>query len=220
MEMLDLTPEMLLNAYAIGIFPMAEDRDDPELFWIDPRQRGVLPLEQLHIPRRLKKTLRNGGFTVTFDQCFEDVMDNCAAVSVRRDKTWINDQILTLYPALHHMGHAHSVEVWKDGKLAGGLYGISLGGVFFGESMFTIVTDASKVALVHLVVRLINAGYSLLDTQFITDHLKIFGAIEIPRNKYRIKLAQAIEDDADFYRNMHEDEVPKYLSNLSQHLQA
>lgn len=208
MEPLDLTPDMLLRAYAIGVFPMAEDRDDPDLFWIDPRMRGILPLDACHVPRSLRKTVRQGRFIVSFNRAFDQVMDGCAESTERRPRTWINDKILTLYQSLHHMGHAHSVECWTpEGQLAGGLYGVSLGGCFFGESMFTRVTDASKVALVHLVARLRRAGFLLLDTQFITKHLERFGAVEIPRAEYRNLLADAIKADAHFLRNLAENEV-------------
>lgn len=208
MEPLDLTPDMLLRAYAIGVFPMAEDRDDPDLFWIDPRMRGILPLDACHVPRSLRKTVRQGRFIVSFNHAFDQVMDGCAESTDRRPRTWINDKILTLYQSLHHMGHAHSVECWTpEGQLAGGLYGVSLGGCFFGESMFTRVTDASKVALVHLVARLRRGGFLLLDTQFITKHLERFGAVEIPRAEYRNLLADAIKADAHFLRNLAENEV-------------
>lgn len=208
MEPLDLTPDMLLRAYAIGVFPMAEDRDDPDLFWIDPRMRGILPLDGCHAPRSLRKTIRQGRFIVSFNRAFDQVMDGCAEATDKRPRTWINDKILTLYQSLHHMGHAHSVECWtQDGQLAGGLYGVSLGGCFFGESMFTRVTDASKVALIHLVARLRRGGFTLLDTQFITKHLERFGAYEIPRAEYRALLADAIKVDAHFLRDYDEDEV-------------
>lgn len=208
MEPLDLTPDMLLRAYAIGVFPMAEDRDDPDLFWIDPRMRGILPLQDFHVPRRLRKTIRQRRFRVTFNEAFDQVMDGCAEATDRRPRTWINDKILTLYQSLHHMGHAHSVECWTpDGQLAGGLYGVSLGGVFFGESMFTRVTDASKVALAHLVARLHNGGFTLLDSQFITKHLERFGAVEIPRAQYRTLLADAIKREAHFMGRYDPDEV-------------
>lgn len=198
MEMLELTPDMLLRAYAIGVFPMAEDRDDPELFWVDPRLRGIIPLDDFHVPRRLQRTIRNGGFHVTFDHAFEEVIEGCAEATAVRPRTWINDRIVTLYTSLFHMRHAHSVECWRDGELIGGLYGVSLGGAFFGESMFSRARDASKVALVHLVARLRAGGFALLDAQFITDHLSQFGAVEIPRREYRARLAKALEIEAYF----------------------
>lgn len=211
MEPLDLTPDMLLRAYAIGVFPMAEDRDDPDLFWIDPRMRGIIPLTDFHIPRRLKRTLRSGKYTVTFDRDFEGVMDGCAEETTRRPRTWINDKILTLYTALYRMQHAHSVEVWRDEQLVGGLYGVRLGSAFFGESMFSRERDASKVALSHLVARLTFAGFQLLDTQFVTDHLETFGATEIPRSEYRNLLAEALNTDSDFYHDYREMEIKRYL---------
>ncbi|WP_374650477.1 leucyl/phenylalanyl-tRNA--protein transferase [Dongia sp.] len=200
-----ITPEMLLRAYAIGIFPMAEARNDPELYWIDPEQRGILPLDSFHIPRSLKKTVRAGlaggkyGFRVTCDRAFEEVIEGCAAPAPGRGQTWINDTIFDLCRQLFLMGHAHSVEVWRGDELVGGLYGISLGGAFFGESMFSRATDASKVALVHLMARLRHGGYVLLDTQFVTRHLSRFGAIEIPRDEYRQRLNVALARPASFY---------------------
>ena len=198
MEMLELTPDMLLRAYAIGVFPMAEDRDDPELFWVDPRMRGIIPLGDFHVPRRLKRTVRSGQFNVTFDHAFEEVIEGCAETTETRPRTWINDRIVTLYTSLFHLRNAHSVECWHNGELVGGLYGVSLGGAFFGESMFSRKRDASKVALVHLIARLRSCGFLLLDAQFTTDHLSQFGAREIPRKEYRIKLAEALNIDAHF----------------------
>ena len=207
MEMLELTPDMLLRAYAIGVFPMAEDRDDPELSWVDPRLRGVIPLERFHVPRRLRRTVRSKRFEVTFDRDFHAVIEACADATKSRPQTWINERIITLYTSLYHMGHAHSVECWRDGVLAGGLYGITLGGAFFGESMFSLANDASKVALVHLVARLRAGGFTLLDSQFITSHLSQFGAREIPRATYRRRLAEALKVNADFYRDFGYDDL-------------
>jgi leucyl/phenylalanyl-tRNA--protein transferase len=207
MEMLELTPDMLLRAYAIGVFPMAEDRDDPELFWVDPRLRGIIPLDGFHVPRRLRRTVRSQRFEVTFDRDFHAVIEACADATKSRPQTWINERIITLYTSLYHMGHAHSVECWRDGALAGGLYGITLGGAFFGESMFSLATDASKVALVHLVARLRVGGFTLLDSQFITNHLSQFGAREIPRATYRNQLADALKVNADFYRDFGADDL-------------
>ena len=167
MEMLELTPDILLRAYAIGVFPMAEDRDDPELFWVDPRMRGIIPLDDFHVPRRLKRTLRSGQFHVTFDHAFEEVIEGCAETTETRPRTWINDRIVTLYTSLFHLRNAHSVECWHDGELVGGLYGVSLGGAVFGESMFSRKRDASKVALVHLIARLRSCGFLLLDAQLL-----------------------------------------------------
>ena len=191
-----LTPEILLRAYAEGLFPMAERRGDPTLYWVSPEKRGVLPLGNFHVPHRLARTVRSGAFTVTADQAFTDVMLACAAPGPGRAETWINDEILRLYTALHAGGHAHSIECWQDGELAGGLYGVRLGAAFFGESMFSRRRDASKVALVHLVEGLKRGGFTLLDTQFITAHLAQFGAVEIPRAQYLMKLADALNREA------------------------
>jgi leucyl/phenylalanyl-tRNA--protein transferase len=187
-----LTPEIVLRAYAEGVFPMAERRDSADLFWVSPEQRGIIPLDAFHIPKRLARTVRSDKFHVTADIAFVDVMRACAEPAQGREQSWINTDILRLYTALHASGHAHSIECWRDGKLAGGLYGVSLGAAFFGESMFSRETDASKVALVHLVARLIDGGYQLLDTQFITSHLARFGTIEIPRDEYLMRLDRAI----------------------------
>ncbi len=191
-----ITPQMLLAAYAQGIFPMGEDRDDPTLYWVSPERRGILPLDAFHMPARLRRTVRSGHFTVTFDQAFGRVMEECASPRPGREQSWINSEILRLYGALHASGHAHSVECWREGKLAGGLYGVSLGAAFFGESMFSNQRDASKVALVHLMEKLRAGGYLLLDTQFITSHLARFGAIEIAREEYLSRLQDAIRRNA------------------------
>ena len=193
-----LTPELLLRAYAAGIFPMAESAADPELFWVDPVQRGILPLENFHLSRRLARTLRSDRFTICCDRDFAGVMRGCAEPAADRPQTWINEEIIVVYSALHLQGHAHSVEAYSGGDLVGGLYGVALGGAFFGESMFSRVTDASKVALAHLVARLIRGGYRLLDTQFVTEHLRRFGAIEVSRARYRRQLAAALEANAYF----------------------
>lgn len=187
---------MLLSAYAQGLFPMAERRDDPTLYWVSPDIRGILPLDAFHVPHRLARTVRSGRFTVTCDQAFGAVMAGCAAPRPGRDESWINSEIIRLYGALFAAGHAHSVECWRDGKLAGGLYGLQLGAAFFGESMFTAERDASKVALVHLVEALKKGGFTLLDTQFLTPHLAGFGAMEIPRENYLLLLQDAIRRDA------------------------
>lgn len=189
--MFTLDAMLLLRAYAAGIFPMAESADSPGLFWFDPEQRGIVPLDGFHVPRRLRRTVRQGRFEVRFDHDFPSVMQGCAAITGTRTNTWINSDILRLYTDLHARGHAHSVECWHDGRLVGGLYGVSLGGAFFGESMFSRMTDASKVALVHLVARLKAGGYTLLDAQFVTEHLTQFGTTEIPRADYRQRLAAA-----------------------------
>jgi len=191
-----LTPEILLRAYAEGLFPMAERRGDPMLYWVSPDKRGILPLDEFHVPQRLARTVRSRRFTVTADRAFADVMRACAAPGPGRDESWINDEILRLYTALHAGGHAHSIECWRDDALVGGLYGVRLGAAFFGESMFSRERDASKVALVHLVDALTRGGFVLLDTQFITAHLAQFGAVEIPRAQYLAKLNQALSRDA------------------------
>lgn len=194
----DITPELLLRAYACGIFPMSESADDPGLFWVEPEIRGVIPLNGFRISSRLARTVRSDQFSVTIDRAFKRVMSECAAPKPDREDTWINKRIRDLYGALHEMGHAHSVEVWENDDLVGGLYGVSLGRAFFGESMFHNARDASKVALVHLVARLIAGGYGLLDTQYVTEHLRSFGAIEVPRDRYRILLDAALDGVADF----------------------
>jgi leucyl/phenylalanyl-tRNA--protein transferase len=197
-----LTPDILTEAYAAGIFPMAESADDPELFWVDPTRRGIIPLDAFHVPRRLKRVLRRGSLAVRCDTKFEAVIRSCAEASDTRPTTWINDEIVSLYSALFARGAAHSVECWQDGDLVGGLYGISLGAAFFGESMFSRVTDASKVALVHLVARLRLGGYRLLDTQFLTPHLAQFGGIEVTRARYHRMLAEALRYRAVFPRDL------------------
>jgi leucyl/phenylalanyl-tRNA--protein transferase len=191
-----LTPEILLRAYAEGLFPMAERRGDPTLYWVSPEKRGVIPLDSFHVPHRLARTVRSGRFAVTADQAFREVMLACAAPAPGREETWINNEILRLYAGLHGSGHAHSIECWQDGELVGGLYGVRLGAAFFGESMFSRVRDASKVALVHLVAGLRRGSFVLLDTQFITAHLARFGAVEIPREQYLLKLADALNREA------------------------
>lgn len=205
--MIELSPELLLRAYAAGLFPMAESAEDPDLFWIDPDPRGVLPLDRFHLPRRLRRTLRTGHYEVRVDSAFEAVMRGCAEPTEMRPKTWINDEILRLYGALYDQGYAHSVEAWQEGELVGGLYGVALRGVFFGESMFSRATDASKVALVHLVARLVKGGFRLLDTQFVTDHLRRFGAVEIPRADYHRQLERALGVEAYFAEGLADDPV-------------
>ncbi len=189
----------LLAAYRAGQFPMADSREDEDVYWIDPPLRGILPLDAFHIPRRLARTIRSGHFRVTVDTAFAAVVAACATNAPKRINTWINPLIERSYANLYANGHAHSVEVWHDGDLVGGLYGVSIGAAFFGESMFSLQTDASKVALVHLAERLRAGRYSLLDTQFITEHLKQFGAVEIPRARYKKLLAEAVDAKADFY---------------------
>jgi leucyl/phenylalanyl-tRNA---protein transferase len=192
----ELTSELLLKAYAFGVFPMAKSRDDRNVFWVQPKLRGIIPLESFHVSHSLRKTLRRQVFEVTINRAFGGVMAGCAETTPNRPDTWINDQILRLFTELHQAGVAHSVEVWRNGKLAGGLYGLAMGSAFFGESMFSRETDASKVALVHLVARLIEGNYRLLDTQFLTDHLAHFGTVEIPRTEYLERLRSAIAAQA------------------------
>jgi len=195
----EITPSILLKAYACGIFPMAEKADDPGIFWIDPTERGILPLDGFHLPRSLRKTIRRAPFDIRIDTAFAAVVDGCAEAAPGRMETWINGQIRSLTLALAQEGFAHSVEAWDGDELVGGLYGVSLGGAFFGESMFSRRTDASKIALAYLWERLCRGGYQLLDTQFLTGHLERFGAIEIDRDTYQSLLADAIAQDATFY---------------------
>ena len=195
----EITPQILLRAYACGIFPMAEDAGDETVMWIEPEMRGVIPLDAFHISKRLSRTMRTTSYKMTVDTDFDGVMNACAESTKDRPSTWINDQIHSLYRDLFRMGHCHSVEVWDKDRLIGGLYGVSLGTAFFGESMFSRARDTSKMALVHLVERLQAGGYTLLDTQFITDHLKQFGALEIPKQDYKAQLQQALHRAADFY---------------------
>jgi len=195
--LIGLTPEVLLKAYACGIFPMAEDADDPALFWIDPPERGIIPLDAFHVPSRLARTGRSTRFTVTCDRDFSAVIDACAEPGPKRARTWINAPIRQLYRGLFEIGHCHTVEVYDGDALVGGLYGVSLGRAFFGESMFHRARDASKIALVHLVARLRLGGFELLDAQFMTDHLKTFGATQVPQERYGKLLASAIRQSAD-----------------------
>lgn len=194
----DITPDILLRAYSLGVFPMAERRDSDELLWFDPPERGILPLDTFHLPRRLLRRVLSDAFTITTDQDFAGVIAGCAAPRLDADDTWINPKIVALYSALHEMGFVHSVECWQDGALVGGLYGVAIGAAFCGESMFSRRTDASKVALAHLVVRLRLGGFTLLDTQFVTTHLSQFGATAIPRARYRRLLAKAIRGEAEW----------------------
>ncbi len=194
-----LTPDLLLYAYASGLFPMADDRHDPTINWIDPEHRGIIPLDRFHVPRKLAKVMRQGRFEVRADAAFPEVIRACAESRPGRLRTWLNDELIDLYCALHRRGFAHSIECWRDGRLVGGAYGVSLGGAFFGESMFSRESQASKVALVALVERLNQGGYRLLDTQFLTDHLTQFGAIEISRDAYHRRLKKALDIKAVFY---------------------
>jgi leucyl/phenylalanyl-tRNA--protein transferase len=190
----ELTPDLLLGAYAAGIFPMAEGRDSAEVFWVDPVRRGIIPLDGFRMSRSLRRTILRGGYEVAFDSDFAAVVDACA----EREETWINDSIRALYLALHTRGDAHSVEVWQGDVLAGGAYGVAIGGAFFGESMFSRARDGSKVALAYLVDRLRERGFTLLDTQFVTDHLVSLGAVEIGRGEYKLRLAEALDIATDF----------------------
>lgn len=194
----EISPALLLRAYAAGIFPMAESAGDPCLFWIDPELRGVLPLDGFHLSKRLARTVRAGRFEVRCDVDFCATIQNCALSTEQRQKTWINQEIIALYTALNRQGFAHSVECWREGELVGGLYGVALGGAFFGESMFSRERDASKVALAHLVAILRRGGFTLLDVQFVTPHLQRFGAIEIPRAEYHRHLEGALRREAHF----------------------
>jgi leucyl/phenylalanyl-tRNA--protein transferase len=194
-----ITPDILLRAYAQGVFPMAERRDDPALYWLSPDSRGIIPLHGFHVPRRLARTVRSDRFAVTVDTAFDRVIRACAAAAPGRDESWINAEIVALYTELHRAKFAHSVECWNGAELVGGLYGVGLGAAFFGESMFSHERDASKVALVHLVARLVAGGFELLDAQFLTEHLAQFGAVAIPRRDYLERLASAVDRNANFY---------------------
>ncbi|MDO9383774.1 MAG: leucyl/phenylalanyl-tRNA--protein transferase [Hyphomicrobiaceae bacterium] len=191
--MIEITPQVLLKAYSCGIFPMAESADDPALYWIEPQQRGILPLDNVHIPRRLARTIRTTPLEVRIDTNFEGVIDGCAAARPGRRSTWINGRIRMLYRDLFQQGHCHTIEVWQNGELVGGLYGVAVGAAFFGESMFSTQRDASKIALVHLVARLIHGGFVLLDTQFVTDHLRQFGTVEVDRDEFHRQLDEALK---------------------------
>lgn len=211
-----ITPQILLKAYAAGIFPMAESAEDNALYWIEPEQRGVIPLDGFRIPRSLAKRIRQQAFDVRIDRDFAAVIDACAEATPDRRSTWINSRIKALYGQLNRLGCCHTVECWQNGTLAGGLYGVRLGGVFFGESMFSRTRDASKVALVHLVARLNAGGFRLLDTQFVTEHLKRFGAEEVPKDAYHLLLEAALEVEADFHAFAQDDDPYAVLSWASQ----
>lgn len=195
---IEITPQVLLKAYACGIFPMAESADDPALYWIEPQQRGILQLEAVHVPRRLARTVRRSVYEIRVDSDFEGVISGCAASRPGRRTTWINPKIRALYRDLFATGYCHTVEAWHGDRLVGGLYGVALNGAFFGESMFSLARDASKVALVYLCARLIHGGFSLLDTQFVTEHLKQFGTVEIDRAAFHALLEKALAHEADF----------------------
>ena len=211
-----ITADIVLKAYATGVFPMSEGRDNREMFWVDPEQRGILPLDSFHLSRRLRRTVRQDGYDLRIDSAFGAVMNACAAPASGRWSTWINHEIQDLFTELHRRGFAHSVEIWRNGELAGGLYGIALGAAFFGESMFSRRTDASKIALVHLVGRLRAGGFQLLDIQFITDHLRQFGAIEIPRRDYHSRLASALSGAGDFWLSGRSLSASSILQSITQ----
>lgn len=196
----EITADVLLRAYQCGIFPMAESADDPQLHWIEPPSRGILPLDRIYVPRRLARTIRSAPYEIRVDSDFHGVIAGCAEAKAGRASTWINGRIVALYGELHERGYCHTVEAWQDGRLVGGLYGVALGGAFFGESMFSRARDASKIALVYLCARLIAGGYSLLDTQFVTDHLSQFGTIEVKKRRFHALLADALEREGEFTR--------------------
>ena len=209
--MMTITPQVLLKAYASGVFPMAESAEDNALYWIEPELRGIIPLDGFRASKSLRKACRRQAFEVRIDTAFSDVIRACAEWAPDRKTTWINGRILSLYNQLFKMGFCHSVECWRDGELAGGLYGVRIGAAFFGESMFTRQRDASKVALVHLVARLRAGGFELLDAQFINDHLKQFGAVELPRAEYHELLEDALQKDADFNAFASDDDCETVL---------
>jgi len=197
---IEITPQVLLKAYSCGIFPMAESASDPALYWIEPQHRGILPLDAVDFPRRLLRTVRTTSFKVRIDTDYDGIIGGCAAPRPGRSSTWINRRIRNLYRELFEMGACHTVEVWKDERLVGGLYGVALKGAFFGESMFSFERDASKIALVHLAARLIKGGFTLLDTQFVTEHLRQFGTIEVDRDEFQVRLDAALQGDGDFHK--------------------
>jgi leucyl/phenylalanyl-tRNA---protein transferase len=210
---IEITPQVLLKAYACGIFPMAESAEDPALYWIEPQQRGILLLDHVHVPKRLARTIRSGQYEVRVDSDFEGVISGCAASRPGRRTTWINPKIRSLYRELHRSGYCHTVETWENGRLVGGLYGVALHGAFFGESMFSAARDASKVALVYLCARLIHGGFTLLDTQFVTDHLKQFGTVEIDRAEFHTLLEKALTHEADF-QSLPRDASPERILDV------
>jgi leucyl/phenylalanyl-tRNA--protein transferase len=212
---LEVTPDLVIRAYAVGVFPMAESRGSSRMYWLDPALRGVLPIDAgFHLSRRLRRTALSDRFTVTADRDFTGTIRGCAEPAPGRNDTWINDEIEGLFIELHSRGYAHSVETWSEGKLVGGLYGVALGGAFFGESMFSRVTDASKVALVHLVARLRLCGYVLCDTQFLTTHLAQFGAVEIPKAEYKARLNAALDVPARWVADLPAGHVAEEIRAL------
>jgi leucyl/phenylalanyl-tRNA--protein transferase len=211
---MEITPELMLRAYRIGLFPMAESRDARTLYWLDPEQRGVIPLDAFHLPRRLARRIRQAPYQITANREFERVIDECAAPRPSSPESWINAEIRALFLALHEQGHAHSIEAWRDGELVGGLYGVAMGGAFFGESMFSRADDASKIALVHLVARLRLGGFTLLDAQFQTSHLAQFGTEEVPRAIYKRMLSVAVEVPAQFQAELPEGLLADEIARL------
>lgn len=216
--LLEITADVLLKAYSCGIFPMAESADDPQLYWIEPQERGLLPLDAITVPRRLARTVRQTTHHIRIDHDFEAVIDQCAASRPGRQSTWINSRIRSLYGELFAAGHCHTVEVWSaDDRLVGGLYGVALQGAFFGESMFSVERDTSKIALVHLCARLIHGGFRMLDTQFVTDHLRQFGAIEIDKVQFHGELAAALDIDGEFLRLRRDAPAGDVLRIIAEH---
>ncbi len=214
----EITPQVLLKAYSCGIFPMAESADDPALYWIEPQMRGILHINDAHFPRRLLRTVRTTPLVVKIDTDYDGVMDGCAAPRLDRPSTWINSRIRSLYRDLFHAGACHTVEVWRGDRLVGGLYGVALRGAFFGESMFSFERDTSKIALAHLVARLKAGGFTLLDTQFVTEHLRQFGTIEVDRQTFQSELENALQTEADFHkleRDCSGEQVVEILSRQS-----
>lgn len=212
--MIEITPQVLLKAYSCGIFPMAESADDPALYWIEPQQRGILPLDKVHIPRRLARTIRTTPLQVRIDTDFEGVIEGCAAARPGRRSTWINGRIRILYRDLFQQGHCHTIEVWNGNELVGGLYGVAVGAAFFGESMFSTERDASKIALVHLAARLMHGGFVLLDTQFVTDHLRQFGTIEVDRDEFHRQLDLALKHKGGDFHAFPVDAAPEQVLSV------
>lgn len=208
---IEITPQVLLKAYSCGIFPMAESATDPALYWIEPQHRGILPLDTAYFPKRLLRTVRTTAFTVKIDSDYEGVIEGCSAPRPGRTTTWINKRIRSLYRELFQMGACHTVEVWSGSRLVGGLYGVALKGAFFGESMFSFERDASKIALVHLVARLRHGGFKLLDTQFVTEHLKQFGTLEVDRDEFQLLLEDALKVQANFLALPAEPDLARVL---------
>ena len=213
--MTDITAELVLKAYTYGVFPMAKSRGDTDVFWVQPKLRGVIPLDQFHVPRSLRKTLRRGAFTVTVNRDFAGVMAGCAESTSARADTWINNRIIDLFTELHEAGLAHSVECWREGQLAGGLYGLAMRAALFGESIFSRSTHASNLALVHLAAILKAGQFTLLDTQFITDHLKRFGAVEISQKEYLAQLSAALARQGTFSSPLARDKLEALLFPIS-----